>query len=59
MKYYLNLLRVKISKFMYDEQFIKQLYDNYKKIITDISDESYNNLKKDLYNQNIIIKCWG
>ena len=44
---------------MYDEQFIKQLYDNYKKIITDISDESYNNLKKDLYNQNIIIKSAG
>lgn len=44
---------------MYDEQFIKQLYDNYKKIITDISDKSYNNLKKDLYNQNIIIKNAG
>ena len=54
-----ELAKSEDKQLMYDEQFIKQLYDNYKKIITDISDESYNNLKKDLYNQNIIIKSAG
>lgn len=54
-----ELAKSEDKQLMYDEQFIKQLYDNYKKIITDISDESYNNLKKDLYNQNIIIKVLG
>ena len=54
-----ELAKSEDKQLMYDEQFIKQLYDNYKKTITDISDKSYNNLKKDLYNQNIIVKSAG